>query len=212
MSWYIHVYSPTIRQSSRFECSAVSKSKNILNHTNLSNGNILLGGSSQYISGLVHPSYKWINPTKIPCKSLGLQPIKNEPWSSSPPSWDVKNLAGGNADFFHLDQSKPTPQSVVNIPQINGPKKKGPIFCANDLRLNSEVSILCATKSQGKGWKLSDLLLYTVYCIFKQVSLRSKDFKNFKPLIFRHPLSCPNPKATAVRSWASPPGRVEYGA
>ena len=23
------------------------------------------------VSGLVHPSYKWINPTKIPCKSLG---------------------------------------------------------------------------------------------------------------------------------------------
>ena len=24
------------------------------------------------VSGLFHPSYKWINPTKIPCQSLGL--------------------------------------------------------------------------------------------------------------------------------------------
>ena len=26
----------------------------------------ILGGSSHLVSGLVHPSYKWINPTKIP--------------------------------------------------------------------------------------------------------------------------------------------------
>ena len=32
----------------------------------------LVANYPRIVSGLVHPSYKWINPTKIPCKSLGL--------------------------------------------------------------------------------------------------------------------------------------------
>ena len=43
----------------------------------------VLGGSSHLVSGLVHPSYKWINPLLIPCQSLGLQPTYNS-WDEPP--------------------------------------------------------------------------------------------------------------------------------
>ena len=50
--------------------------------------NWLLGGSSHLVSGLVHPSYKWTNPTKIPLKSPGCFITHKNDWfvGSSPPS------------------------------------------------------------------------------------------------------------------------------
>ena len=42
---------------------------------------ILLGGSSHFVSGLVHPSYKWINPT-YPIYNWGYDPLTK--WDEPP--------------------------------------------------------------------------------------------------------------------------------
>ena len=39
------------------------------------------------VSGLVHPNYKWIKPTEIPCQSLGLYPTYDS-WDE-PPSMEL---------------------------------------------------------------------------------------------------------------------------
>jgi hypothetical protein len=39
----------------------------------------LVANYPRLVSGLVHPNYKWIKPTEIPCQSLGLYPTF-EPW------------------------------------------------------------------------------------------------------------------------------------
>ena len=157
MSWYIHVYSPTTRQSS----SAVhffSKSKNILNHRN----------HQMAISlGCLITNHHWLTIINHHQPSQILEILEI-------PSW-------GKCWLFPSGSSIPTPQSEVNT-RRSWSQKKGPNISANYLRLTNEVSILCATKSQGKGWKLSDLLLDILYIQAGFTSMIQR-FQEFQPLI-----------------------------
>ena len=55
----------------------------------MNHDNTILGGSSHLVSGLVHPSYKWINPT-YPIYNWGYNPLKLAV-GSSPPSRESHN-------------------------------------------------------------------------------------------------------------------------
>ena len=51
-------------------------------------GTYLVANYPRLVSGLVHPSYKWINPLLIPCKSLGwTNPLTK--WNEPPRKWSI---------------------------------------------------------------------------------------------------------------------------
>ena len=103
-----------------------------------------LGGSSHLVSWLVHPNYKWINPTKIPCKSLGLYPTY-EPW-----------VVRHQAEFHGFQRIsshdlRKIPPSIVSGSAVEQPSRDSRRH--SDCRCCSlTTALLVASKHRKNGW------------------------------------------------------------